>query len=151
MKVTLRDHKPCFIGFFRSGGCGVIEWFRVLRAFIETLNDSLIDSLIEWFFLQLFGCQKLPHLATQSQVSLSAFLKRVFGKPFMVLINACNFFLFWLPKLQLRFHWRTSFFGVFLKIMLTKFSEVEMFLRALSRQLSFSNVYYRAFLKIGHF
>ncbi len=105
----------------------------------------------EWFYLQLFGCQKFPFLATQSQVSLITFLEGVFGRPYVVSGIQCNFFLFWLPKLQLRFHWRTSFSRPFLKIMLTNFSKDKMFLRALSRQLSGFCAYYKAFLKIGHF
>jgi hypothetical protein len=69
----------------------------------------------------------------------------------MVLRSACNFFPFWLPKLQVCFHRVRAFFNKFGKIMLTKFSEVEKFLRALSRQLSGFYTYYMAFLKIGHF
>ena len=123
------------LGFLEGGSRGYLVGFVFARAFIETLFDPF-----EWFFLQLFGCQKLPLLETQSQVSLGTFLKHVFAWPYMVLKNACNFFLFWLPKLQLRFHLRTGFFGPFLKIMLTKFSEGEMFFTASSRQLSLSNV-----------
>jgi len=106
---------------------------------------------LQLFYLQLFGCQKLPHLETQSQVSLVTFLERVFTRAYVVSWIQCNFFLFWLPKLQLCFHLFCAFFCEFVKFMLTKFSEVQMFLRPLSRQLCVLNVYYKAFLKFGHF
>ena len=138
------------LGFLEEVLAGLTSGF-VFCALLSKPLLTLFDSLIEWFYLQLFGCQKLPLLETQSQVSLIAFLERVFVRPFMVLRNTCNFFLFRLPKLQLRFHLRGTFFRPFLKIMLTKFSEVEKFFTASSRQLSFSNVYYSAFLEFGHF